>query len=361
MPMTTLASELIFPAVAYRLRPGVVAEARGFAEVSVEFPNQEPYRIPIPVAAGLNLILRFAHPSAKVWASDGDFLIERLNWLDSAVAALRTKLTTLSRSVLKFDRIDVFPEGSRAKTRRFRKQVEIGKRWGISFDNRIIREHPELLEGWRAKNPTAISSAIQSNDNTKIGVVTHLYYTDIWPEIECMLLGLDTRFTLFVTLPSNDAALEERINRSFPGTKIRVVENRGRDVRPFLLMLEEGVFDACDLVCKIHSKRSLGGGRIPIFGEIMRRAAFLDLISSSAQVRRIIDLFETNPAIGLVGPRRFLSKSTANSPFDVLGPADRWLSNTHPEWATRLIARNLISLRELCSGFVRERSNQFAD
>jgi lipopolysaccharide biosynthesis protein len=56
-------------------------------------------------------------------------------------------------------------------------------------------------------------------------------------------------------------------------------------VRPFLVLLEEGLFDSFDLVCKIHGKGSLLEGYPPLLGEVVRRATYLDLIGSERQVR----------------------------------------------------------------------------
>ena len=49
---------------------------------------------------------------------------------------------------------------------------------------------------------------------------------------------------------------------------MEVVENKGRDVRPFLQWLESGRLDPFDLVCKVHGKRSLRDGASPLFGEL---------------------------------------------------------------------------------------------
>jgi lipopolysaccharide biosynthesis protein len=110
-------------------------------------------------------------------------------------------------------------------------------------------------------------------------VALHLYYVDLAPEVETLLARWRRPFTLFMTLARQNPELTRRVQAVFPGSVIRLVDNRGRDVRPFLLLLEEGDFDLFDLVCKIHGKKSTGGGRFAVVGDLGRRAAFLDLIA----------------------------------------------------------------------------------
>lgn len=319
--MAPLISEIFFPPATFRLRPSADAVARGYAKVFVRKESGQISAITVPVPAGLNLILRCADRNLSAVTSEGDLKIEPLRWIDNTKATLRSEFTSISRSILRLSGCEIFAEGSRNKTRRFRKQIEMGRRWGLSFDGNILQRHPELLEGWNSgTSPISLPAAVV-DPGLKIAVAVHLYYTDLWPEIEFLLHGWLFSFTLFLSLPFENHELTARVVAAFPGARIRVVENFGRDVRPFLLMLEEGSFDSYDLVCKIHGKRSLGGGRIPIFGEIMRRAAFLDLIASRAQVMQIIELFRRRPEVGIVGPRRFLSASTSEAPVDVLGPS----------------------------------------
>jgi len=141
----------------------------------------------------------------------------------------------------------------------------------------------------------------------------------LWSEIETLLRRWRVPFTLFVTLAVKNEDLAERIRSAFPGAVVRSVANRGRDVRPFLLLLEEGAFEPFDVVCKIHGKRSLGGNRLPIFGDVIRRAAFLDLISGDDRMRMIVRRFVDDPTLGLVGPERFLSASRPGAPRDAVG------------------------------------------
>ena len=151
----------------------------------------------------------------------------------------------------------------------------------------------------------------------------HLHYVELWSEVETLLRRWRMTFTLFVTLTGENPELAARVRTAFPGSVVRVVENRGRDVRPFLLLLEEGAFDLFDLVCKIHGKRSLGGDGLPLVGTVMRRAAFLDLIAQDRQARAIVERFQRDARLGLVGPRRFRFGELEDAPRVVLRPPNR--------------------------------------
>ena len=62
------------------------------------------------------------------------------------------------------------------------------------------------------------------------------------------------------------------VRRDFPEADIEVMENRGRDVRPFLVLLERGRLDRYRFVCKVHGKKSSDGGR-KSFGLALAQAA----------------------------------------------------------------------------------------
>jgi len=305
----------------YRLRAGESARARGHVRVVLDCRGGAAREFLTPLGGGVNLLLCPLGGSAITSARADEATIEPLGWRATALALVRRRFTSLRRSVLNFDGVEVFPEGSKTKMRRFRKQLEAARRGGVAFDSPFVAAHPELIVGWS----TEASGGAETRDRAgaRIAVALHLYYVDLWSEIETLLRRWRAPFTLFLTLTADNPALAARVRSAFPGTVVRVIDNRGRDVRPFLLLLEEGAFDSFDVVCKIHGKRSLGGDRLPIFGEVMRRAAFLDLIAEDRQAQAIISRFADDERLGLVGPRRFLSASRADAPRDALGPPNR--------------------------------------
>ena len=83
------------------------------------------------------------------------------------------------------------------------------------------------------------------------------------------------------------------------------MENRGRDVGPFLTLLEGGRLDRYRYVCKVHGKKSSDGGRKAHLGALWRRRLLFDLLAAPGLARAVVDLFERDPTIGMVGPRTF--------------------------------------------------------
>lgn len=305
----------------YRLHAGEASRARGYVRVALDHGGGAARDLFAPLGAELDLLLRPLRGAVTASAPADGATIEPLGWRATAVALLRRRFTSLRRSVLNFDGVEVFPEGSKTKTRRFRKQLEAARHSGMAFDSPFVAAHPELIAGWPA-GPEATERP-HDQPSPRIAVALHLYYVDLWSEIATLLRRWRAPFTLFLTLTADNPELAARARSAFPGAVVRTVDNRGRDVQPFLLLLEEGAFDPFELVCKIHGKRSLGGDRLPIFGDVMRRAAFLDLIAEDRQAQAIVSRFADDPRLGLVGPRRFLSASRADAPRDALGPPNR--------------------------------------
>jgi hypothetical protein len=305
----------------YRLRPDELGRKRGYARIFVGQANRGPGEVYLPLCSGLPMILRSRRGGAPVNFTIDGAVLESVSWFDAVAALGRRQFTSLRRSVLRYGHFEVFPEGSKNVARVCRKSISVARKSGRPFDGPLVVTHPELMRGWqpgpRPPNQLAEKAGL------RIAVSLHLYYVDLWDEFETLLFGWRVPFQLFVTLNEPDKNLEARVLASFPGSSIRIVENRGRDVRPFLILLEEGAFEPYDLVCKVHGKRSLGGGRFPIFGDVMRRIALLDLIANGPQIEAMLHRFAADHRLGLVGPQSLLSRSCPERPRDAIGPVNR--------------------------------------
>ncbi len=87
-----------------------------------------------------------------------------------------------------------------------------------------------------------------------------------------------------------------QLTEGMSGVTIHPCQNRGRDIAPFIELLNAGTFDGCDAVLKLHTKRS------PhlLDGEIRRKLLFTMLAGERNQTLRTLALFETAET-GLVG------------------------------------------------------------
>ncbi len=287
------------------------ARKRGYVAISI----QNLGRRFLPVPGALPLLARLDDPSVQLSVAPADGRLSELSWPQIGLSSFRRLSGAWKGAELAFPGVAFYPDGSRVESRRYRKHIEAARRHMSAWDGEFLGAHPEIVAGW----PFAPALGRASSEPPRVAVAVHLYYTELWDELETLLSRWRVPFRLFLTLNAPDEALAERARAAFPCAEVRVVENLGRDVRPFLTLLEQGAFEPYALVCKLHGKRSLGGGRMPAFGDALRRVNFHDLIADSARVEALIARFDAAPDLGVVGSARFLSASTAQRPADVLG------------------------------------------
>ena len=189
-----------------------------------------------------------------------------------------------------------------------------------------------------------------------MAVVAHIYYDDTWPDIAGALRGLTIPFDLIVTTVAGSRAPDRnRFGAAILGAQIEIMENRGRDIGPFLTLLERGRLDRYRYICKIHGKKSIDGGRETYMGVLWRRRLLFDLLGGPRAANAAIDMFERDPSIGMIGPKVFRLPND-NYPEDLSWSANRLMTLSLPNvWASRRISSNSISSAERCSGFARRR------
>ena len=124
--------------------------------------------------------------------------------------------------------------------------------WSKKFWKRIIYHHYNL--NFYQKN-------IGPNDKKnieKIAIVLHVFYLDVFLEIIDLLKNSDFQdFKLFITTPE---FLKEEISTILKAGSFQhsifIIDNRGRDVLPFLKILQYVFDEGYELILKIHTKRS---------------------------------------------------------------------------------------------------------
>lgn len=125
------------------------------------------------------------------------------------------------------------------------------------------RHEGRLTTAPKAKPPTPQTyqpfSPVPFTPRQRFAVVVHVYYPEVWPELSRALARLTHRFDLFVTVvdrPDMPTDLEPRIRADWPHAQIHRIQNKGRDILPFLTLINAGVLDGYDAVLKLHSKKS---------------------------------------------------------------------------------------------------------
>jgi len=285
---------------AYRLRPVAKREGETLSLLRIGVRRQA---VLVPYSRRLDYIVA-SSGGAVLPISGDDFHVETWGALSSLWARLRLAFVFKKRKYLKYDEFSLFSAGPRAERKRFTRYNRDTMNMGIAVDGDLIAGHPELLSGWPAE-PSPAPQVADRQAQVPVAVVAHIYYEDTWADIAGALRGLTIPFDLIVTTVVGRERLIESIRRIYPRAEIEIVENRGRDVGPFLVLLERGRLDSYRYVCKIHGKKSIDGGRRTYMGEMWRRRLLFDLLGAPGSANAAIDMFEHNPSIGMIGARVF--------------------------------------------------------
>jgi lipopolysaccharide biosynthesis protein/SAM-dependent methyltransferase len=161
---------------------------------------------------------------------------------------------------------------------------------------------------------TYVDKTIKKTKRNECAVILHLYYDDIWSDI-CAYLSKafeDQAFDLYVSVTSLSGF--KKVHSDFPGAYIELIENRGRDILPFIRMLKLISSIEYKAVCKIHSKRSVYRND----GDEIREDILNQLIGSKIKVNKIISRFNNNSKLGMLVPNKYLvSHNDKNMTFDL--------------------------------------------
>jgi lipopolysaccharide biosynthesis protein len=90
-------------------------------------------------------------------------------------------------------------------------------------------------------------------------VYIHIYYHDLWSDFTTRLQKLDIEFDLFVTITDfkeDTDQLTTTIKHDFPDAFIARMPNHGRDIFPFMHVINAGLLTPYKAVCKFHTKKS---------------------------------------------------------------------------------------------------------
>ena len=139
----------------------------------------------------------------------------------------------------------------------------------------------------------------------RVGIMLHIFYPDLLDELASDLRHMPIPFVLMVSVvdePAKIAAysqLQKLPNLS--GLHVRVVPNRGRDVAPFLLSFRQEIL-ALDLICHLHTKKSLYSGNEQ---HAWRRYLLGALLGSPKRIAWILGMFKAMPRLGMIYPESF--------------------------------------------------------
>jgi len=130
-----------------------------------------------------------------------------------------------------------------------------------------------------------------------VAILFHVFYIDVWQEIKAYLDQLTISYDLYVTVPGSMKDEDiVRIFKDHADVNLYKTENRGRDVLPFLQVMNIIGTQTYQYICKLHTKKT---GDSPL-GNVWRKMLYFDLLGSNNTVQDILALFENDPDIGMV-------------------------------------------------------------
>ena len=140
-------------------------------------------------------------------------------------------------------------------------------------------------------------------NKTYIAVQAHVFYQEIINEIINKTNNIPLYFDLYITTDSNQKMeyIQKNIEKFSKSNKyyIQLVQNKGRDLLPFLNQMGE-VYNKYKYICHIHSKKLLH--LHPNYGVDFRTFLFLNLLGNSEIISECLTDFENNEKLGLIFP-----------------------------------------------------------
>jgi len=145
----------------------------------------------------------------------------------------------------------------------------------------------------------SVASQPVNKHQEKLAVVIHAFYLDILEEIITELQGITNfKIKLFVTTPfQNEQKARSLLDDSGLTYHLLSLENRGRDVLPFIKIVKAVIEEGYEYLVKVHTKRS----KHREDGDKWRDDLYSKLITSTA-INNAMSIFQNQPRVGLIGP-----------------------------------------------------------
>jgi lipopolysaccharide biosynthesis protein/SAM-dependent methyltransferase len=145
----------------------------------------------------------------------------------------------------------------------------------------VISNYSKAAEGF-------MRPVFPDTTTARFAIVAHLHYSDTWPELRNAIAKLNN-VDVYITVTNIDLA--QTIAADMPSAIVELVDNRGRDVRPFLMTMQRISHLGYRAVCKVHGKKSV----YRTDGDSLRQQLFSTLINAELMTR-----FDENDRLGLI-------------------------------------------------------------
>ncbi|KLN54093.1 rhamnan synthesis F family protein [Variovorax paradoxus] len=169
----------------------------------------------------------------------------------------------------------------------------------ISKDFQPDRSMPYCDKVLNIYSPTSLR--LSGAEGKSIAIHVHVFYIDVWRRYVDYLRALDFPYALFITTDTKgkakdiQALLPEKNSSDLEAREIVVLENRGRDILPWVDISEK--LSDYDFVLHAHTKRS------PTAADWVGASWQQDIFDTMLeQAGKIINSFQENPNLGIVIP-----------------------------------------------------------
>lgn len=167
----------------------------------------------------------------------------------------------------------------------------------------------------------------------KIAVHLHLFYEDLFAEIEQCLQSLSKyNYKLFVTGHNINPAIKQKLQTSCPHVEFLDCPNQGYDIGPFIKVLNSLNLDEYDFLIKLHTKRNVRIGEkinhFDVGGSKWRRYCLNFIATPTALIQSVRTLSE-NPKIGMVADGHLIIKREEPNDRPLTGKAIKIIKNLH--------------------------------
>lgn len=138
-----------------------------------------------------------------------------------------------------------------------------------------------------------------------VAVQAHIFYEDILNEIIDKTNNIPVKFDFYISTDTKQKMdfTKNYIDRYSKANKISIIiiENKGRDVLPFLIQMKEVIYKY-KYICHIHTKKSLTD---PELGKNWRIYLFNNLLGKTEVISEILSDFENHDKLGFVFPENY--------------------------------------------------------
>ena len=149
------------------------------------------------------------------------------------------------------------------------------------------------------RSNSGLKSMQYLSTQSTIAVVIHVYYCDVFAEILNYLAVIYSfELKLYVTTtPDNEELVMSQLTAQKHDFLLKVVENRGRDILPFLRVMPTVIKAGHSFLVKVHTKKSLHRSDGAVWREDLYEKNLTEYALSQA-IKNMIN----NPSVGIVGP-----------------------------------------------------------